>query len=242
MISIITVHKGHTDALINTLRSIEPISKEVEHIIQISGTRQPESEIEKIYPFAKFYYDVDAGPFDGMNKGVEKSSGKWLLFVNSGDECLLDLVQLSYIKGAIANDNIQLLIGNTIYKENKGDRKIKSVNPFEFQRPRFSHPATFIEKQLFKSLHGFDIKFKWSADYDFFLRMSLNHPALRTINVDVTKMDRNGISNSLRLFWARTIEHFHSELKVRNLKSAVKEFSYMSLRVLPGLLYRQFLQ
>ncbi len=93
-ISIVTITFNDLAGLINTIKSIdEKISNlylNTEHII-VNGKPYDKSD-EFIYSILQnrrtktvLISETDKGIYDAMNKGIDKSSGDFVIFINSGD-------------------------------------------------------------------------------------------------------------------------------------------------------------
>jgi glycosyltransferase involved in cell wall biosynthesis len=86
-LSIVTVAKNNLLGLKKTINSLRLLHNlNYEHIV-IDG-----ESTDGTIPFLaslktniKFFSEKDLGPYDAMNKGVEKCTGNWVLFLNAGD-------------------------------------------------------------------------------------------------------------------------------------------------------------
>lgn len=72
--------------------------------------------------------EPDEGPYDGMNKAVRLSTGKWILFLNAGDVFYCDSA-LSDVM-ALAPDDAEFIVGNHVYRGITGVEIINAVRPF----------------------------------------------------------------------------------------------------------------
>ena len=84
--SIITINFNNYGGLKNTIKSVDDQNfKSYEHII-IDGLSNDGSErYLKKFIDKKILIEEDNGVFDAMNKGINMSRGKYLIFLNSGD-------------------------------------------------------------------------------------------------------------------------------------------------------------
>ena len=87
-ISIITINYNNASGLEKTIRSVvEQIYNEYEYII-IDGASSDKSKevIQEYQRYIDFWCsEKDSGIYNAMNKGIQKASGEYLLFLNSGD-------------------------------------------------------------------------------------------------------------------------------------------------------------
>lgn len=87
-ISIITINYNNASGLEKTIRSVvEQTYNEYEYII-IDGASSDKSKevIQEYQRYIDFWCsEKDSGIYNAMNKGIQKASGEYLLFLNSGD-------------------------------------------------------------------------------------------------------------------------------------------------------------
>lgn len=88
-ISIITVCKNNKEGLIRTWESVQlQETKDWEWIVidgvSVDGTLSFLNELSD--PKVNYISEPDKGLYDAMNKGIERSSGQYLMFLNSGDQ------------------------------------------------------------------------------------------------------------------------------------------------------------
>ena len=124
MISIITVCYNEERAIDDTIKSVfDQTYTDYEYIIKDAGStdatvekaRKWENRFkEKNIPF-KIVSGTDRGIYDGMNQGVEASSGEYVNFMNAGDRFFSDDVLMKIFGG---NDkDADLLYGDTAEEE-----------------------------------------------------------------------------------------------------------------------------
>ena len=143
----------------------------IEHVIIDGASDDGTLEIFKDYPWLKVYSEPDKGIYDAMNKGVKKSLGKYIVFLNSDDfwhnprgiEESINLLEansadFSYAPCSYLDENDKFL--GFLYP---------SIEAF-FLRMPFCHQTMLTKKELV----SFDTRYKSSADYDFVLRLILN--------------------------------------------------------------------
>ncbi|MDE6263597.1 MAG: glycosyltransferase, partial [Paramuribaculum sp.] len=89
LFSIITVTYNAADTLPPTLRSVcEQTFADFEHIIIDGASKDNTVEIARTLgrkDKVTVYSEPDNGLYDAMNKGMEKASGDYLIFLNAGD-------------------------------------------------------------------------------------------------------------------------------------------------------------
>ena len=196
-VSIISVTYRPGVSFLKTLGSIMALkSKEIEFIL-IDGGSGPEFT-DLIAPFLPdintFISEKDGGIYEAMNKGWNLAKGKFLLFINDGDE-LLDL-PLETLKKSLAD----VLLGSVILT---GNELFKPENSFTLKiRNTWPHQGTFYSRNL---------PFRYCTDYKIFADFDLNQ-----------KLNKSGIQIEL-LDPLKPIA-FHDTRGISHQKSSLPEF------------------
>lgn len=226
MISIVTITYNNYEELINTLNSI-PESPFIESVVVNGG------ECIRTKEFLKSYSGVsvtekDEGIADAFNKGVKLSSGKYIMFLNSGDV----LLSLSYLQKANSllneNSNIAFVHSNIIFCDQLGanlfiEPQMKNVG----RGMPYQHQSMIIRKQVFNEIGLFKKQLKYAMDFDFVVRMEKKKLNGYYINDEAAvRMDGAGISVS------KEIESIKECYKV------LKDENYLNLNNLIGFLIR----
>lgn len=119
--------------------------------------------------------DSKVGIYSAMNAGAHAATGKFLLFLNEGDE-LSTGSSLNALR-AVSIDK-DWAYGSILKRDlSTGRENIYCFAPYRRMLHRFGwryvpHPSSFITKELFNSLKGFDISERVAADQKLFLQAS----------------------------------------------------------------------
>lgn len=191
---------NNDQGLYNTVMSVITQTYKNYEFIVIDGDSTDGSKniIEKYSE--KFSYHVsepDNGIYQAMNKGIEVATGKFLLFLNSGD-CLLNNDVLSNVSSFL--DNTEIVSGDLITQNAAGIQLLKvsppSLDDVYLMCSTIWHPSTFIQKKLFTKIGYYNESYKIVADYDFFLRAIVKHKAsYKHAQIPVSLFGLDGISN-----------------------------------------------
>ena len=207
-ITIISVVLNDLKGLIRTLDSI--LCQNIDHgsriewvVVDGGSTDGTVNYLEKIKVNFPFHYksETDKGIFDAMNKGVRRSTGQYILFLNAGDR-LANSEALSKIDEYLLVDNPSLISGLV-------EIGYKSYSKITHLKPWVCHQSVFVKSEtLIKYM--FDEKLKYFGDLDLWKRMSANgeFQVLR-VDVVVSKFELGGVGNSPR--------HLFGRLKERHL-------------------------
>lgn len=200
LITIITVTKNDSKRLHKTIESLKNYyeSDLFEHII-IDGasTDDTESIIKgyiKKYKNIIFKSEGDKGIYDAMNKGIYLSQGKFVLFLNSGDEIAIQPnLLISEIKKF---DNKVLDIVCFPYLQYWNNLKILRY-PVKLEKEKMptSHQGMLFSRE-FLSKNTFNINYKIAADFDLYHRA--NSSKIKLINhfSHITLVEGDGIASN----------------------------------------------
>ena len=128
-----------------------------------------------------------------MNKGIKKSSGKWIIFLNSGD-IFHDLNVLKKISQKNIH-NYEILFGNTLVN-NKNFNYILKAQHFtnETVLMPFCHQSSIVKRKLLLKFR-FDLKYKISSDFNFFISSFYKKYSFFNLNFIVSKVNSGGLSD-----------------------------------------------
>ena len=203
-LSIITINRKNADGLRRTLESTfekQPGFDDWEQIV-VDGASTDSSfaVIDKYRDNPHLGWHVsepDTGIYNAMNKGAAHAKGDYLLFLNSGDELLPDV--LGKVFPACANADI--LFGDQIVRSETGSEwfwkmETETVTPPQFLVQSMPHQATFVSHAVHNRMGGYDESFKSAGDYHFFFRCSCNQSITwRRLPFPICVFDASGISN-----------------------------------------------
>ena len=199
LLSIITINYNDAFGLNKTMQSVEKQSwNKFEHVIIDGNSSDDSLNIINSFKYEnlKFISEPDTGIYNAMNKGIKMASGKYLLFLNSGDFLENDSV-LENVHHYL-NDNYSILAGNIIFEEDSGRRLREHPEKITFSYlvgNAISHPSTFIKSSLFNTYGNYDESLKIVSDWAFFLKvLGLNNESFKKIPKTITVFDTKGIS------------------------------------------------
>ena len=214
-VSIITVVKNNEKYLEETIQSVQNQSyKNFEYIVIDGNSTDDSLKIIKRYDENIDFWisENDKGIYDAFNKGLDLASGKFIVFVNSDDLLTNNAIQI--LKDYDTKyPNIDFLFGTvkkhwgTLY----GYRPWKIHLSWGFYS---SHSTGFyIKKNAAKKIGKYNLKYTYSADYDYFYRMIVGHK-LKGIGTKKNELfgifRRGGFSSKIKF-----IDHFFETIKIR---------------------------
>lgn len=174
-VSIITVSYNCLDQLKNTLKSINDQTYGNIEIIVIDGGSEDGtlSFLKSIENnSSNWISEPDHGIYNAMNKGISRSSGDYILFMNSGD-CFAGPYALKSLTKNLEDDSFRpvLISGRQrfVYKGKLLSFFKPSVSGF-VERSGLPHQATLIRADIQKK-YLYDERFKIAADREFWERL-----------------------------------------------------------------------
>lgn len=169
-ISVITVCFNAVNTIENTILSvINQDYPNIEYLIIDGGSIDGTINIIKKYSNLLSYWvtEPDKGIYDAMNKGISRATGDFIIFINSED--ILKRIPIVKLR-AVVNSDYAGLCG-AIECENK-----KIIYPvYNWKMKLYNHlphQGLFYKR---KYLTQYDLKWKIVSDYDYNLRLYLNH-------------------------------------------------------------------
>lgn len=113
--------------------------------------------------------------YAAINTGVRHSRGEWVTYINGDDLLYADAVE-AMLKAAVNGTDV--LYGNIDYVDAAGRflHHWKSPGPsqistaFAARLMPVSQQGALITRRFFEQLNGFNMDYRYAADFDFFLR------------------------------------------------------------------------
>tara|TARA_B100000795_G_scaffold269884_1_gene260904 strand:+ start:1564 stop:2334 length:771 start_codon:yes stop_codon:yes gene_type:complete len=215
LISVITVVLNNSKTLEAAFKSLyQQKNLSYEHIVIDGGSSDGTLKIIKKYNNKIDYWlsEKDKGIYDAFNKGMKMARGKYIGFLNSDDVYTKNAFKHldNYIKNY---PNVDFIFGSVkkhwgiLY----GYRPYKIYWSWGF----YSSHSTgfFIKKKSAEKVGNYNLKYRFSSDYDYFFRMIVKHK-LKGIGTKKNEIfgifRRGGFSSTISFF-----DHFLEEIKIR---------------------------
>lgn len=204
LITVITVVYNASATLEKTIQSvIEQTYNNVEYLIIDGNSSDGTLDIVRKYESQIDFWlsEPDRGIYDAMNKGIFWSSnGGIIAFLNADDFYIQNNV-LEYIAQIFIERSLQMVYGKI--RADFEQEECVVVFGKEYLITDLAkgncppHPATFIRKEVFTSLQGFDLQYKTASDYDLICKCLLNPNLSHTFtNRIVTQFRLGGKSDT----------------------------------------------
>ncbi|MDB5280352.1 MAG: PGL/p-HBAD biosynthesis glycosyltransferase [Ferruginibacter sp.] len=199
-LSIITINYNNGKGLHKTIESVIGQSfTDYEYILIDGGSADESKQIIEKYKdrFVYWIAEKDNGIYDAMNKGIDKATGEYTMFLNSGDYLPDKNVLLEFSKVSTAT-TADIFYGNILLED--ADNEIKdheypSALSLDFWKIyTINHQAAFIKRSLFTEIGKYDMAYALAADYAFFLKCFIYGKLFSHINKQLVYFKLDGVS------------------------------------------------
>ena len=179
MFSIITVTYNSEKTIRDTIESVlRQTYKNYEYIIVDGNSKDKTMEIVKEYEARfegklKYISEPDKGIYDAMNKGIRMAQGDLIGIINSDD--WYEENTLENIVMARTSEDLAVYYGymRTVDSSNGKEIRCAIYNHEYIRDAMINHPTVFVSKKIYEKYGMFDCQYRFSADYDFIIRLVL---------------------------------------------------------------------
>ena len=198
-ISIITIVYNNVRDIEYTLLSvINQTYPHIEYIVIDGASTDGTLEVINTYrgSIDVLVSEKDKGIYDAMNKGLERATGDYVLFLNSGDE-LYDNSTLQCIveKGMHAD----IIYGETKLVDEErniiGTRRHRAPASFDWKSFKYGmnicHQAIYVKRSIAPT---YDTSYQLSADIDWVIRAAKKAKSTKNVNTYVARYLVGGMS------------------------------------------------
>lgn len=229
-ISIVTCVFNGQETIKDTILSVINQDYENYEMLIIDGVSN-DNTVEIVEKFSnqdsriKLISEVDKGIYDAYNKGVRKSSGEVIIFVNADD--FLFKNALRRINMEFNTNEYDVYAGSISIlneKDNYYKKHLRSiVGKHSITNPSILTPGLCFKRDLFKKVGLFNISYKICADFDFISRCINQEINIMYSDSLINNMREGGVSSNLRFEKLKKLE----QLKVNYKNSSFINFKYI---------------
>lgn len=188
-LTIVTISFNAAKEIERTILSVIKQDTQCEFFVIDGGSTDQTIDIVKKHN-VKYISEKDKGIYDAMNKGVKLAKGDYILFLNAGDYLAHDHA---------ISDVLDYLDDDIVYTDfvYSGYGLFSKTSPLPLETIKqgmpFCHQAVFAKRKLLLK-HPFDLNYKISADYDFFVRMYNLKKSFKYVPLTTTVYELGGVS------------------------------------------------
>lgn len=203
LVTIITITYNAAEFLEETIKSIiYQDYTNIEYLIIDGKSKDTTLDIINKYnnSISSWISEPDEGIYDAMNKGIEKATGEWILFMHAGD--------IFYSHSTISNvfklleNSTDVICGDTYYYNNSKELVLKKYGGadslydggFNFA----CHQSVFSKTKILKD-NPFSKEYKIVSDYEFLLKTYKKGFIFQFIDIPVSIYLNGGFSKQNRI-------------------------------------------
>lgn len=178
-ISVVTAVFNRGDTISHSIESVQAQSwANVEHVIQDGGSNDKTLDIIKSKSDGRTNLEsgVDAGIYDAINRGIERSSGDVIGLMHS-DDFFANNEVLSWVAKAFEDADVDGVYGDLQYvSESDPSKTVRNWVSGEYCSTKLAqgwmppHPTLYLRRTVFEQWGLYDTSFQIASDYDAMLR------------------------------------------------------------------------
>lgn len=220
LISVITLVKNDALGLKKTILSVSnQVYENIEHIVIDGGCTDGTNGIisKNISNIDKWKSEPNCGISEALNKGIELSSGEWIIILNSGHTFFNpEVIQNIIRKNIICK--YDLIFGDMVLKTSFGDiiKYSKPINTL-WKGMSFSHQSSLIKADIFNK-YKYDENYKYACDFELIFKLYIEDFNFKYISIIVSRRkiqgntDSNIIKSTLERY--QIVKQYRKELSV----------------------------
>lgn len=218
LISIITVVRNGGKYLEQTIESvINQTYENIEYIIVDGASNDDTLNIIRRYEDDITFWqsERDVGIYDAMNKGCEKASGRYVLFLGAGDRFFNNTSLADVIAQSLVADGYpDLIAAQVMYGfKNKLLGPSWPLNEYALHQHGPAHQGLLVERSVYKRIR-YDPYFRIVGDVDFYTKLreqGLFSP--RFVRTTLAVFRLGGMSNRITSEFQKQVEYVRHSYK-----------------------------
>lgn len=201
LFSIITVSFNNKEYIAKTLRSLLMQTYDDYELIIVDANSN-DGSIEEFELWKQklkkclFISEPDKGIYDAMNKGVKKSTGEYIYFLNLGDLFFNNDV-LAKVAEYINSKKMDFYYGDIVWGQHIKKQPSYLSFLYFLNEHMICHQSVFSKKILLERF-PFDLTFKVCADRDWMIRSLRAGASYRKMNIVIAYYNIDGLSSNYK--------------------------------------------
>ena len=198
-LSIITPTLNSEKTITRFLESIPPKLKDfIEIVIVDGGSEDGTLRILRKYENSldiNYRSEKDSGIYEAMNKGVERCTGQYLLFLNSDD--WVESQSLVELLDVLRNTNFDVYTFMQKRWLSEDKCVVDYPNLTNSINSSFPHQCIIFSKEVFNICGPYKTSYKICADYDFILRILFQNFSILRHPLIISNYSTSGFSSKI---------------------------------------------
>ena len=177
---MITVCRNSRTTIADTFDSLQSQTySNIEHIVIDGASTDGTLELLQRHRAAITHLisEPDKGIYDAMNKGLRLATGEYVAYLNA-DDVYAHADVISRVVSVATEGDYDAVYGDLVYVSQSDPQKIIRYWRSCKYKPGMvewgwmpAHPTFFIKTAILREIGGFDIRFRYQADFELMLRL-----------------------------------------------------------------------
>ncbi|MGA2747415.1 MAG: glycosyltransferase family 2 protein [Verrucomicrobiota bacterium] len=178
LFSVVTPSLNCGEFISNNLASVRKQGfgpGELEHWVIDGGSTDGTLDILKREPQVKWISEPDKGLSDAVNKGIQKSKGDWIIWLNA-DDLLADEALKVFLEYTRRQPDIRIFCGDETILRYDGSVE-QTVPGWDYNlkdllgtRTGMNQPSTFVHSEVYQKVGLLDVADRYAMDYEWLVR------------------------------------------------------------------------
>ena len=180
-VTIITVVWNDAEGFLVTARSVLAQSYDNIEWIVIDGasTDGTSQYVRNLSPaISSYVIEKDTGIYNAMNKGIDRATGDWIMFMNADDAFYDERIVAYYVNNIQDDDSV--LYSDVIRREDGQIHPYLSADRY-WLGMTLDHQSAFVRSDLYKQ-YKFDERYRVAGDLNFISNLKAKSYKFRKLN------------------------------------------------------------
>jgi glycosyltransferase involved in cell wall biosynthesis len=185
LVSIVTPSLNLARDVEQTVRSVlEQDYPRIEYVLMDGGSTDGTLDVlRRFEDRLELVSEADEGPADAVNKGMRRTNGSVIAFLNADDYYLPGAVTAA-VAALEQKPGVAAVYGDGVWVD-EGGAEIRPYPVAEFDGERLREqcficqPAAFLRREAWEAIGGLDASLQYTFDYDLWIRLARRHSMVR---------------------------------------------------------------
>jgi glycosyltransferase involved in cell wall biosynthesis len=148
---------------------------QIEHWVIDGGSTDGTLDILRGQSYSKWISEPDRGLSDAVNKGIQRATGPWILWLNADDRFARGALK-TFLSYAEKHPEIRLFCGDELVLRYDGsaERRVRG-RKYTFEEmvsrsPSMNQASTFVHRDVYAKVGLLDVQIKYAMDYEWLVR------------------------------------------------------------------------
>lgn len=198
LLSIVTINRNNGTQLHRTLASFAPLRQlaSVEFVF-VDGLSSDDSLTiaAGFYAPHEMVSEADRGVFHAMNKGLQRSHGRYVLWINSGD---MASANLPLLLPHLEAEHGLIAFAVEVARPDSVVEKVCLPSLDRMPDGMIVHQGMALHRSTLLAMGGYNERWRYTADFDVLLRLHLAQASINCVPAVIARFHLGGLSSDLR--------------------------------------------